>query len=85
MSPSSDYFAWRHYHPHEAEDPSALWAAAYKAGGRAAIANSARVCDLVPQLRELLYLLEDGQVEGLVRSSDRRPAFVADDECEVQW
>jgi len=83
---SSEYFAWVHYHPRESEDSSAVWAAAYKAGGRAAIANSARVCDLVPQLRELLYLLEDGVVEGLVRSSDRRPAFVTDDEeCEVAW
>jgi hypothetical protein len=69
---SAEYFAWRFYHPHEAEDPSAVWAAAYKAGGRAAIANSARVCDLVPQLRELLYLLEDGAVEAAVRASDRR-------------
>jgi len=86
MNPSSEYFAWRHYHPREAEDPSAVWAAGWMAGGRAAIANSARVCDLVPQLRELLYLLEDGAVEDLVRASDRRPApAFDDDECEVQW
>ena len=69
----SEWFAWKHFHPREAEDPSAVWAAAYKAGGRAAIANSARVCDLVPQLRELLFLLEDGVVEAEVRASDRRP------------
>ena len=84
---SGEYFVWRHYHPFEAEDPSAVWAAAYKAGGRAAIASSARFCDLVPQLRELLYLLEDGQVEAAVRASDTRPAPVFDDdtECELQW
>ena len=68
----SEWFAWKHFHPREAEDPSAVWAAAYKAGGRAAIANSAQVCDLVPQLRELLYLLEDGAIEVAVRASDRR-------------
>ena len=81
---SSEYFAWRHVHPREAEDPSAVWGAAWKAGGRAAMHDSGRIVALVPLLRDLLFLLEDGAVEAEVRGSDRRPAYVEDDECEVQ-
>jgi hypothetical protein len=84
--PSGAYFAWRYYHPHEAEDPSAIWGAAWRAGGRAAMQDSTRLVELVPLLRDLLCLLEDGQIEHLVRASDRRPApTFDDDECEVQW
>jgi len=82
---SSSYFEYRHYHPHEAEDPQALWGAAWQAGARAALHDSARVVELAPLLRNLLYLLEDGAVEDLVRASDRRPAYDDDDECGVSW
>jgi hypothetical protein len=68
VDPSSAYFAWKHYHPHEAEDPSALWAAAWKAGGRAAMHESSRLVQLLPLLRDLLYALEDGRVEAELRS-----------------
>ena len=82
---SSEYFAWKHFHPREAEDPSAVWGAAWKAGGRAAMQDSGRIVQLVPLLRDLLFLLQDGQVEAEVRASDRRPAYGEDDdECEVQ-
>ena len=79
--PSSAYFAWRHYHPHLAEDASAVWAAAWNAGGRAAMQDSARLIELAPLLRDLLELLEDGRVEELVRASDRR--FGIDPEYEA--
>jgi len=82
---SSSYFEWRHYHPHESEDPSAVWAAAWRAGGRAAMHDSARIVELVPLLQHILVLLEDGRVEDLVKASDRRPAYVDDDDCEVTW
>jgi hypothetical protein len=89
---SSAYFAWRYYHPREAEDPSAVWAAAWRAGGRAALQSSSRIVELVPMLRELLHLLQDGQVEADVRASDRRssPQFeqLFDEpeyQYEVQW
>ncbi len=88
VNPSSAYFAWRHYHPHESEDPSAIWGAAWRAGGRAALNDSSRLVQLVPLLRDLLDALEDGRVEDLVRASDRRPAPVCDDdedECQVSW
>jgi hypothetical protein len=86
VSPSSAYFAWRHYHPRESEDPSAIWGAAWRAGGRAAMQDSSRLIELVPLLRDLLLLLEDGAVEDMVRASDRRPAPVWDeDECQVSW
>ncbi len=87
VNPSSAYFAWKHCHPHESEDPSAIWGAAWRAGGRAALNDSSRLVQLVPLLRDLLDALEDGRVEHLVRASDRRPAPVwdDDDECQVSW
>jgi hypothetical protein len=85
VDPSSAYFAWRHYHPSESDDPSAVWGAAWRAGGRAAIAASSELAELVPVLRGLLETLEDGYVEGQVKASDRRPAWEDDDECRVSW
>jgi len=86
----SEYFAWRHYHPRQAEDPRAVWGAAWLAGGRAALRDSARVVELVPLLAQLLVLLEDGRIEALGRSMDRRPLPAAwldddEDECRVSW
>jgi hypothetical protein len=66
------YFAWRHHHPHESENLSAVWRAAWRAGGRAALQDSARLVDLAPLLRELLGLLEDGRVEDLLARTDIR-------------
>jgi hypothetical protein len=82
MNPSSAYFAWKHYHPREAEDMQAVWGAAWRAGGRAALNDSSRVVELVPLLRELLDALEDGRVELAVRASDRRPIFAGCDDDE---
>jgi hypothetical protein len=79
IDPSAAYFAYVRYHPRESEDPRALWAAAWNAGGRAAIQDSGRLVELVPLLRDLLYSLEDGHVEAAVRASDRRPAFAHED------
>ena len=70
--PSGAYFAWRYFHPHEAEDPSAIWGAAWKAGGRAAMQDSSRLVELVPLLTDLLELLQDERIERDVRASDRR-------------
>jgi hypothetical protein len=82
VDPSSAYFAWRHYHPSECADPSAIWGAAWRAGGRAAIAASSELAELVPVLRGLLETLEDGYE---LKASDRRPAWDDDDECRVSW
>jgi hypothetical protein len=82
---AGEYFAWRYYHPHEAEDPGAVWAAAWNAGGRSAMHDSSRLIDLVPLLRDLLGLLEDGAVESAVRAADTRAPCDDDDECEVAW
>jgi len=82
MSPSAEYFRWRHYHPHAAEDPSAVWAAAWNAGGRSAMHDSSRLVELVPLLTDLLQLLQDERVEAEVRGSDRRGPYAPDaDEC----
>lgn len=89
ISPSSEFWAWKYHHPHESEDASAVWGAAWRAGGRAAIAQSSRLCELVPMLRAILETLEDGYVEAEVRASDRRPEPVWDDDeddgCRVSW
>lgn len=82
---SSSYFEYRHYHPHESEDPQSLWGAAWQAGARAALRDSSRVVELVPLLRDLLYLLEDGDVEAEARALDTRPKPDWDDDCEVSW
>jgi hypothetical protein len=75
-NPSSAYFAWKFHHPHESEDASAVWAAAWKAGGRAALNDSSRLLQLVPLLTELLYALEDGRVELEFRGLEElEPAF----------
>jgi hypothetical protein len=78
---SSAYFAWKHYHPREAEDMQAVWGAAWRAGGRAAVNDSSRLVELVPLLRELLENLEDGRVEIAVRATDRRPRWDDDEEA----
>jgi hypothetical protein len=89
---SSAYFAWKHFHPHEAEDPRAVWAAAYKAGGRAALLDSGHISELIPLLQDLLHLFADGQVEADVRASDRRkhpifdePVYEYEGQHEVVW
>jgi len=84
---ASEFFAWRHHHPHESEDPSAVWGAAWRAGGRAALRDSAHLVDMAPLLRELLCLLEDGRVEDLLRRTDcrPRPAYADDDERAVAF
>ena len=63
MSASSAFFQWKFLHPHESEDPSAVWGAAWRAGGRAALNDSSRLVDLVPLLHELLASLEDCHIE----------------------
>ena len=73
--PSGAYYAWQAAHPHEAEDPSAVWAAAWKAGARAVLIDTARLAQLLPLLSELFYLLEDGRVEAVCRGS------IPDKEC----
>ena len=79
-SAASQYFAWKHHHPRESEEPTAVWGAAWRAGGRAALQDSARLVDLVPILRELLCLLEDGRVEDVLRRTDRRPTPIFEDD-----
>jgi len=79
VDPSSAYFAWKYHHPREAEDPSALWGAAWREGGRAAMRDSSRLVELVPLLQDLLYLLEDERVETAGRAIDRRPRQADED------
>jgi len=74
------YFSWKHHHPRESEDMSAVWGAAWRAGARAALQDSARLVDMAPLLRELLCLLEDGRVEDVLRRTDMRPRPIYEDE-----
>jgi nicotinamide riboside transporter PnuC len=61
------YFAWRNSHPHEAEDPSAVWAAAWKAGSWDAIRRNAdlglMLTQIVQRLEELAHLYVDVERE----------------------
>jgi hypothetical protein len=84
-SAAGEFFRWKYVHPHESEDMSAVWGAAWRAGGRAALRDSARLVDLAPLLRELLCLLEDGRVEDVLRRTDLRPVPAYDDEPEVAF
>jgi hypothetical protein len=71
LDPSSAWFEWRHFHPHEAEDAQAVWAAAWRAGGRAALHSSARLVQLVPLLLDLLDALNEERVERELRAQER--------------
>ncbi|HET6320082.1 MAG TPA: hypothetical protein VFG86_26800 [Chloroflexota bacterium] len=53
------FFAWKTDHPHQAEDPMAVWAAAWKAGGADMLSRTARIAELTTRLDELLSMLRD--------------------------
>ena len=69
--PRGRFFAWTRAHPSEAaalqdvppDVLSSMWDAAWRGGGYAAMRDSARMVDLVPLLRDLLFLLQDEDVE----------------------
>jgi hypothetical protein len=84
---ASEFFAWKFSHPHESEDPSAVWGAAWRAGARAALRDTSQLSDMTPLLRELLCLVEDGRVEDVLRATDRRPrpAYEDEDPCTVAF
>ena len=84
---AAEFFRWKFSHPHESEDPSAVWGAAWRAGARAALRDSAHLSDMTPLLRELLCLVEDGRVEDVLRATDRRPrpAYEDEDPCTVAF
>jgi hypothetical protein len=77
---AGEFFAWKFHHPRESEDMAAVWGAAWRAGGRAALRDSGQLAGLAPLLRELLCLLEDGRVEDVLRRTDLRPVPAWDDE-----
>jgi hypothetical protein len=76
---AGEFFAWKFAHPHESEDPSAVWGAAWRAGARAALRDTAHLSDMTPLLRELLCVVEDGRVEDVLRRTDRRERPAYDD------
>jgi len=67
---SRRFFAWRAMHPNQAEDMSAVWAAAWQAGGRDALVKSAQLAELVPRLEELAALFWSGKVERDLEQDD---------------
>jgi hypothetical protein len=70
------YFAWRRMHPHEAEDPSAVWAAAWRAGSWDAIRRNANLglnlSQIVQRLEELAHLYADVEVDRHVEDEYER-------------
>jgi len=70
------FFAWQRLHPREAEDPSAIWAAAWKAGSWDAIRRNANLglnlSQIVQRLEELANLYAEVDVE---REVERASAY----------
>lgn len=62
------YFRWLANHPHAAEDPSAIWAAAWQAGAWDAIRRNAslglNLSQIVQRLEELAALYADHEIEA---------------------
>ena len=80
--PANAWFTYRHYHPHEAEDPRAAFAAGRRIGHQEMLDASTEWMSMVPLLGELLEelvaLREERAVERAVIASDVRepePAF----------
>jgi len=57
------FFAWRRFHQQEADDPSVVWAAAWRQGAWDALRRSAQLADLIPRLEELIALYRNAEVE----------------------
>lgn len=79
IDPSAAWFKWRHWHPHEAEDPRAAFAAGVLAGRQQMLEASVEWAQLPPLLgsllEELAALREERAIEREVAASDLRPAF----------
>jgi hypothetical protein len=61
------YFAWLATHPHESEDASAIWAAAWKAGAWDAIRRNTtlglNLSQIIQRLEELHALYSDQAID----------------------
>jgi hypothetical protein len=61
--PRGRFYAWRNLHPHEAEDPATVWAAAWQAGAWDAIRRNSslglNLAQIVQRLEELAALYAD--------------------------
>jgi hypothetical protein len=79
VDPSAAWFKWRHYHPHEAEDPRAAFAAGVLIGREQMLAASVEWAQLPPLLgsllEELVLLREERAIAREIAESDLRPAF----------
>ena len=69
------WYRWRYYHPSEAEDPRAAFAAGRKLGRREALQDSAFV-QVVPLLEQLLHELVEERIDRDVEASDQREVTV---------
>jgi hypothetical protein len=79
MQPLNDaaarrFYAWKASHPHQAEDPLLVWAAAWHAGGKDALLRSAQLAELVPRLEELAALFWGGKVEADISDEIAEPS-----------
>jgi hypothetical protein len=61
------FFAWKRQHPHEAEDPAAVWNAAWESGAWDAIRRNAtlglNLTQILQRLEELAALYRDAEIE----------------------
>ena len=69
---SDAWFRWKYYHPAEASDPRAAFAAGRKLGRREALQDSAYV-QVVPLLERLLDELLTDRIDREVEASIQTP------------
>jgi len=63
------FFAWRRYHQQEAEDPSAIWAAAWRQSAWDTLQRSVQFAELIPRLEEFIALYRSAEVEMQLQAS----------------
>jgi hypothetical protein len=64
LDPERAWHRWKYFHEIQADaDPHAVWHAAWRAGGRAALIESGRISELLPMLAQLLMRWTDLDTE----------------------
>lgn len=58
------FFAWKALHPRQAEDPSAVWAAAWQNGAWDVLHRTSQLAELIPRLQELIDLYHHWEIDS---------------------
>ena len=63
------FFAWKALHPRQAEDPSAVWAAAWQNGAWDVLHRTSQLAELIPRLQELIDLYHRSELDREVEEA----------------